>query len=440
MQGGATIEAGRPACIWLTAPEPIPENTELTLWLRGPKTYRGVIAEREAPTKNIEARFAVRIAGEYKLLVEDKAKHTLLSDRVTVNPGPAHTASGSLVAAEASTDGRMQLLQAADAHGNKHSAGGVVFEAAINGVGRCTVTDEGDGTYRIRLPLSAPTGPHQLRVWQPAVGNPPPVEHVVELPVYLRRPAEKPPVRATCTLAAGAICRVDEPLHFAIALFDEHGAPASATNPAVAFRAVLGDDPIELRPGAAAATWRPSGQGVAHQIVSPPTAPSSPPASAAASPAKGDSASAAARGMLQGKVVPSKAGRFELCFYMLPSDRQAAERVATPRGGQAVAPLPAAAKLMASAIIVVSDQSPDCCPRLPSTPIDCHCVEGCLLRSFAVPFSVAARAVESSRTALAALWTSCTCPICHAMHMHMHMDMPCTCTQNPACASPLDPV
>ena len=187
----ATIVAGRPVCLWLHAPEPIPENTELTLWLRGPKTYRGVIAERNAPTKNIEARFAVRLAGEYELHVEDGLKRTLLSDKITVGPGAAHTASCRLIAAEASPDGRIQLLRAFDAQGNAHVVGGVLFEAALGGA-HCTVHDEGDGSYRIHLPPAAPSGPHQLRLWQPSEGE----VAVVELPIFLMRPAEKPTIAA----------------------------------------------------------------------------------------------------------------------------------------------------------------------------------------------------------------------------------------------------
>ena len=58
------VQAGVPTSLWMHAPDPIPPETKLTLWLRGPRTLRGVIAERDAPTVNIEARFAVRIAGE----------------------------------------------------------------------------------------------------------------------------------------------------------------------------------------------------------------------------------------------------------------------------------------------------------------------------------------------------------------------------------------
>ena len=82
----ATVVAGRPSAVWLHAPQPIPPDTALTLWLRGPKTYRGVVAEREAQTVNIEARFAVRVAGQYTLHVEDASKRTLLKDKLTVSP------------------------------------------------------------------------------------------------------------------------------------------------------------------------------------------------------------------------------------------------------------------------------------------------------------------------------------------------------------------
>ena len=78
------VEAGRPSACWLHAASPIPPDTALTLWLKGPKTYRGVVAERDAPTVNIEARFAVRVAGEYTLLVEDVNKRPLLKDKLTV--------------------------------------------------------------------------------------------------------------------------------------------------------------------------------------------------------------------------------------------------------------------------------------------------------------------------------------------------------------------
>ena len=79
-----TIEAGRPSSVWLHAPFPIPPDTALTLWLRGPKTLRGVVAEREAPTVNIEARFAVRVAGEYTLTVEEKER--IFLDALQVSP------------------------------------------------------------------------------------------------------------------------------------------------------------------------------------------------------------------------------------------------------------------------------------------------------------------------------------------------------------------
>ena len=63
------IEAGRPTGVWLHAETPIPPDTALTLLLRGPKTLKGVVAERTAPTVNIEARFAVKVAGDYTLIV-----------------------------------------------------------------------------------------------------------------------------------------------------------------------------------------------------------------------------------------------------------------------------------------------------------------------------------------------------------------------------------
>ena len=101
-----TIVAGRPSAVWLHAPWPIPPDTALTLWLRGPKTLKGVVAERSAPTVNIEARFAVRVAGEYTLTVEEHVtKRNLLRDKLTVIPGPCHTASCSLDMEAASEDG-----------------------------------------------------------------------------------------------------------------------------------------------------------------------------------------------------------------------------------------------------------------------------------------------------------------------------------------------
>ena len=299
----ATIVAGRPVCLWLHAPEPIPENTELTLWLRGPKTYRGVIAERNAPTKNIEARFAVRLAGEYELHVEDGLKRTLLSDKITVGPGAAHTASCRLIAAEASPDGRIQLLRAFDAQGNAHVVGGVLFEAALGGA-HCTVHDEGDGSYRIHLPPAAPSGPHQLRLWQPSEGE----VAVVELPIFLMRPAEKPPASATCTLV-GQNGRVGRPLELSICLFDAQGAPASATNPAVTFRALLGNQEVELQPAAegssrSSVTVRPSSP------TTPGTTPGTTlPSSSKRSPSK-----------LRGWVVPSLPGIMGLCIYVLPNE------------------------------------------------------------------------------------------------------------------------
>ena len=114
----STIEAGRPSAVWLHAPWPIPPETALTLWLRGPKTLKGVVAERDAPTINIEARFAVKAAGEYSLVVEEKtSKRAILKDKLTVNAGPAHTASCTLDAEAASADGRRQVLRAVDAFG-----------------------------------------------------------------------------------------------------------------------------------------------------------------------------------------------------------------------------------------------------------------------------------------------------------------------------------
>ena len=165
----ADVVAGRPSAVWLHAPEPIPPDTALTLWLRGPKTYRGIVAERESQTVNIEARFAVRVAGNYTLHVEDASKHTLLKDRLKVVAGPVHVPSCSLDAEKASADGRQQLLRAVDAFGNKHVSGGVRLLATVGPTHKCSITDNGDGTYSVQLPPNAPNGPCQLRVWQPAL-------------------------------------------------------------------------------------------------------------------------------------------------------------------------------------------------------------------------------------------------------------------------------
>ena len=303
----ATIVAGRPVCLWLHAPEPIPENTELTLWLRGPKTYRGVIAERNAPTKNIEARFAVRLAGEYELHVEDGLKRTLLSDKITVGPGAAHTASCRLIAAEASPGGRIQLLRAFDAQGNAHVVGGVLFEAALGGA-HCTVHDEGDGSYRIHLPPAALSGPHQLRLWQPSEGE----VAVVELPIFLMRPAEKPPASATCTLV-GQNGRVGRPLELIISLFDAQGAPASATNPAVTFRALLGEQEVELQPAAEG-----SSRSSVTFCPSSPSSPGTTPGTTLGSSPKSVHSKLSSK--LSGCVVPTLPGIMGLCIYVLPNE------------------------------------------------------------------------------------------------------------------------
>ena len=86
------------------------------------------LAERTAPTVNIEARFAVKVAGDYTLTVEEKGtKRVLLRDQLSVIAGPVHTASCALDADAASADGRRQVLRASDAFGNKHASGGARF-------------------------------------------------------------------------------------------------------------------------------------------------------------------------------------------------------------------------------------------------------------------------------------------------------------------------
>ena len=217
------VVAGRPSAVWLHAQSAIPPDTALTLWLRGPKTYRGVVAEREAPTVNIEARFAVRVSGEYTLIVEDASKRALLRDKLRVVAGPAHTASCSLDDQLASPDGRHQILLAVDAFGNRHVAGGASFFATCGRQLRCDIKDLLDGTYAVTLPPAAQTAPASC-VWQPKTdpgalvtgGADGPGEdgggvplggegEVAEMPIFIRRPPEKAPVSATCELVGGAM-------------------------------------------------------------------------------------------------------------------------------------------------------------------------------------------------------------------------------------------
>lgn len=298
-----TIEAGRPSAVWLAAPTPIPPETALTLWLRGPKTLRGVVAERSAPTVNIEARFAVRVAGEYTLQVEDASKRTLLRDKLRVTAGPAHTASCSLDPAAAAAGGRRQVLHAVDAFGNRHRSGGVRFLASF-GAAKCSVQDEEDGTYVVQLPPSAPWGPGQLRVWQharsgsavakeaPSGGVPLSGEgEVVELPIFVRRPLELPPASAACDLLV-APPTVGQPLEVRLSLLDKSGAASSPSNPAIDLRAYLGEQPVAMRIDM-------------------------PPAFAAAAKA------AAGVGTLLGSVVPRVAGSMTLRLYLLPATSDA---------------------------------------------------------------------------------------------------------------------
>lgn len=241
------IEAGRPSAVWLHAPWPIPPETSLTLWLRGPKTLRGVVAERDAPTINIEAHFAVKVAGEYTLLVEEKyEKRKLLQDTLTVVAGPAHTASCALDAEAASADGRRQVLRAVDAFGNKHAKGGTRFTAMLGTV-RCAITDVGDGTYVIDVPPAAPSGPGKLRISQAARHDPAGglaaclsneraageagaggLGEVLELPVYIRKPEVKPPATATCELMTGR-SQVGRPLRMRLHLYDKDGQPGTCS-------------------------------------------------------------------------------------------------------------------------------------------------------------------------------------------------------------------
>jgi hypothetical protein len=199
------ILAGRPSAVQLHAPSPIPPDTALTLWLRGPKTYRGHVAERKALTKDIEAHCAVRIAGDYTVLVEDAEKRVLIKDKLRVVAWPAHTALCHLDAKRASSDGLQQLLCASDAFGNRHTCGGERFEAAYGASTPCRVSDNGDGTYNVQLPNDVPTGPGQLRVWQRSSAptackktsgggdmTPEGDTTVAELGVCVQSPSEKP--------------------------------------------------------------------------------------------------------------------------------------------------------------------------------------------------------------------------------------------------------
>ena len=326
-----TIFAGSPTCLWLHAPEPIPCDTKLTLWLRGPKTLRGVISERDAPTVNIEARFAVRIAGEYTLHVEDNTKRTLLSDTLRVSPGPAHTASCSLDNAAASTDGRSQVLRAADAQGNRHSVGGVAFQAAFGG-DRCTVHDEGDGTYAISLPTRAPSGPGQLQLWQPVTADSKVDAAVIELPIFVRRPPVKPPARATCTLLdTSTPVFAGRALKFGLELFDERGAPACARNPAVQLHARLGKQPV-------------------HLAVDPPPIPAT---------------EATVLSRLTAHVTPATTGTFTFTAYCMPSGSASAGAgagVSAAGGGD----IPAGATLLCSLPLQV--KAPSAASNLTPTP------------------------------------------------------------------------
>ena len=66
-------KAGIPTSVYLHAPWPIPPDTALTPRCAGRRPCEAFVAERAQPTVSIEARFAVRLAGEYNLTVDDRS-------------------------------------------------------------------------------------------------------------------------------------------------------------------------------------------------------------------------------------------------------------------------------------------------------------------------------------------------------------------------------
>ena len=111
------VVAGEPSCLFLDAVSPIPRDARLSLVLSGPRTLRGALAERQADTARIEARFTCRTAGEYSLHVEDCDGQIMLHERIKVDPGPLHAGSCVLISSIGRTS-RTFRLQARDAHDN----------------------------------------------------------------------------------------------------------------------------------------------------------------------------------------------------------------------------------------------------------------------------------------------------------------------------------
>ena len=164
--------AGLPACVRLRlhgVKLPADNQGPLMLTLDGPQRLCGQVSLHGAG--RIEARFTVRKAGRYALTVcESETGRALLRDLLDVLAGVAHTASTVVVRGPSSSEPRVLLLQAVDAHGNAHARGGARFAAALTAAPgdpeqRCGIVDTKDGRYRVELPLAAAAGPRTLRLW-----------------------------------------------------------------------------------------------------------------------------------------------------------------------------------------------------------------------------------------------------------------------------------
>ena len=233
--------AGLPACVRLRLHGvKVSEQGPLMLTLDGPQRLCGQVSLHGAG--RIEARFTVRKAGQYALKVcESETGRALLRDLLDVLAGVAHTASTVVVRGPSSSEPRVLLLQAVDAHGNAHAWGGARFAAALTAAPgdpeqRCGIVDTKDGRYRVELPLAAAAGPRTLRLWQPELKS----ESELRLPVLLPR---LPP--CACAVARARAPTAAEPLEFALTLLDASGTPRP-TAPA-SLRVTLDGEPVTVR-------------------------------------------------------------------------------------------------------------------------------------------------------------------------------------------------
>ena len=318
--------AGLPACVRLRLHGVKVSESQgpLMLTLDGPQRLCGQVSLHGAG--RIEARFTVRKAGQYALKVcESETGRALLRDLLDVLAGVAHTASTVVVRGPSSSEPRVLLLQAVDAHGNAHARGGARFAAALTAAPgdpeqRCGIVDTKDGRYRVELPLAAAAGPRTLRLWQPELKS----ESELRLPVLLPR---LPP--CACAVARARAPTAAEPLEFALTLLDGVGLPRP-TAPA-SLRVTLDGEPVTVR------------------LPVPPADAASP-------------AAAAPQPLLQGQAAPSTPG-------------SSAEFVRAPSATQLQPPLrsPAAARpppaLPPPAVVAGLDKSPSHRAAPPRAPV-----------------------------------------------------------------------